>query len=102
MLDSEFFTSLDPTTRDKWTSRLHTAYSEGHRYYHTLSHIESMLHYLLEARAEIELSSLELNVLHLAVLFHDVVYMIPSEPGYNEVYSALVFQEYAKEADLVY
>lgn len=77
----EFKTSFD------CYDALYAAYSEKHRYYHTVKHIEAMLaHYdavkdLAERPAEVE----------LAIWFHDVIYKPFSKS--NELDSA----EWAKE-----
>jgi len=60
-----------------------------------------MLSHLEEAMTEIVLTQFDLQVLQLAILFHDVTYKIPSETGYNELHSALLFQKFATEASLV-
>jgi len=60
-----------------------------------------MLSHLDEAKSDTELTQVDLLILHLAILFHDVIYKVPSENGYNEIYSVLLFQEFATEASLV-
>jgi len=101
LFSAEVFSNLPFLLLDKWNSVLSRAYSEPDRCYHTLKHIESMLSLLDEAKSEIVLTQFDLQILQLAILFHDVTYKVPSETGYNETSSALLFQEFATEASLV-
>ena len=92
--------SLQSPLREEWIRMMNTAYSQSHRKYHTLTHVQSMLNQLQTIGKDFSLE--QLHLLRLAIWFHDVVYDIPSEPGYNECFSALTFQDYSRDARLVY
>lgn len=89
--------SLQSPLREEWIWIMNTAYSQSHRHYHTLTHVQSMLKQLPTT----DFSPKQLQILRLAVWFHDVVYDIPSESGYNESFSALKLQDYSRDARLV-
>jgi predicted metal-dependent HD superfamily phosphohydrolase len=91
--------SLQLPLHEEWISMMNTAYSQSHRKYHTLTHVQSMLKQL--QAIDKDFSSEQLQILRLAIWFHDVVYDIPSEPGYNECFSVLKFQGYVRDAGLV-
>ncbi len=63
-------------------SELHRRYSESHRHYHTLTHIDQMLSWL-------ESTGATSPALELAIWYHDIVYDPRSEK--NELLSADVF-----------
>jgi len=94
---------------DKWTSILNEAYTEPQRYYHTLAHIQSMLDALAENEHQLDasldhplLTRDNRMILGLAIWFHDAVYSVTTTtPGYNEIESALLFDTYAREMQLV-
>jgi len=91
--------SLQLPLREEWIRTLNAAYSQHHRHYHTLSHIQSMLDQL--QTIDMDFNSQQLQILQLAICFHDIVYDIPSESGYNESFSAILFEDYARDAGLV-
>jgi len=84
---------VDENVSKAWMTRLIRAYSEPQRHYHTIFHINSMLR-LLVLHSEI---CQQPNVIHMATWFHDCVYDPRGKD--NEVESALLFREFAKEAD---
>lgn len=63
-----------------------TAYSEPHRVYHDLRHINSMIAYIDEMVKFFSLSFVEGLDLHLAAWFHDIIYVPGSKD--NEHHSA--------------
>jgi len=69
-------------------------YSEPHRYYHTLPHIEFMLDHLSEIEREVE----NLTTVEFAIWYHDAVY--DPQRNDNEERSALLFQEAARHLKL--
>ena len=98
----EVFSELPSETRNKWISYLTYAYNQPQRHYHTLNHIHSMITELRTIKPGLELSSRELQILHLAIWFHDVVYDPRTKrPGYNEIQSTLIFGDYAQDVGLV-
>ncbi|KAK0206443.1 hypothetical protein DFS33DRAFT_1314671 [Desarmillaria ectypa] len=74
---------------DGWVDVILEKYSEPHRYYHNLMHLEAMLHCLQANKGHIHDSTL----LSLAILFHDVVYD-PKEQN-NEILSMKMFEKFA-------
>ncbi len=68
---------------------LHAAYSEKHRFYHSIKHIEAMLRQL-DAAKDLAEKPAELE---LAIYFHDAIYKIFSKS--NERDSALWAQDFA-------
>lgn len=99
-MDTEYQAfSLQSPLREEWIRIINTAYSQSHRNYHTLTHVQSMLKQM--QTIDNDLSSEQLQILQLATWFHDVVYDIPSESGYNECFSALTLQDYSRDARLV-
>lgn len=91
--------SLESPVGEEWIRMMKTAYSKSHRHYHTLTHVQSMLKQL--QMIDNNFSSEQLQILRLAIWFHDVVYDIPSESGYNECFSALTLQDYSRDVRLV-
>ncbi len=58
------------------SSKIAQSYSESHRYYHTIQHIEDMLYYMEETRKDTEFKldyKQDLRV-YFAILYHDIVY----------------------------
>jgi len=97
------------TLNDKWINILNGAYNEPQRHYHSLTHIKSMFDVLAHERQVKEppfdslLSSDDMLILHLAIWFHDSVYSVTTTtPGYNEIESALLFETFAQEMQLVH
>ncbi len=77
---------------------LHVAYSEQHRAYHTLNHIDKVLDELEEVENALRKykslpSRLHLNEIEMALWFHDVVYDIKRRD--NEERSARLAFEYS-------
>jgi predicted metal-dependent HD superfamily phosphohydrolase len=100
--DFDVFSELPSETRNKWISYLTDSYNQPQRHYHTLNHIHSMITELHTIERRLELSSRELQILHLAIWFHDVVYdPRTNRPGCNEIQSALIFGDYAQDVGLV-
>ena len=98
------------TLNDKWINILNRAYNEPQRHYHSLTHIKSMFDVLAQERRQLMeppfdslLSSDDMLILHLAIWFHDSVYSVTTTtPGYNEIESALLFETFAQEMQLVH
>ncbi len=61
---------LNATLRDKAWALLQTAYSEPHRHYHTLSHIEAVVAQFEALRSKFTAP----DAMLLALFFHDLVY----------------------------
>lgn len=81
--------SLDGLVRNgQSTDGLLEAYSEPHRRYHTLDHIDDMLASVAEMSASYDLPSHKSLSLELAVWYHDFVYEVGSVD--NEVDSAKI------------
>src|SRR5271170_4193731 len=101
LAEYQVFYTLSPRLRDRWIKVVNNAYNESHRRYHTLTHIRSMLRQLDVLAEETYFTPQQLQILQLAIWFHDIVYHVPSESGCNEVFSALRFQHFAHELKLV-
>jgi len=104
-MDEQYFRVFDGLSaklRKKWVEWLTNAYNESTRYYHILSHVRSMLDMLFSIAIPIELTSQGTRILQLAIWFHDVVYDSTAEPGYNEIKSTLLFDDFAQEINLVF
>ena len=90
-----------------WFQRLCQHYSESHRHYHTLMHLEEMFlyHDLLtqhyynnhgrQQHATEPMTELDQEAIVLATFFHDAVYNVHSVT--NEEDSAVLFQTYVQE-----
>lgn len=93
----------------RWVNRLTEAYNEQQRHYHTLTHIKSMIDLLALNEGQVNesldnhlLTRDNLQILRLAIWFHDAIYSVTTTtPGYNEIESALLFEIYAREMQLV-
>lgn len=75
-------------------------YSEHHRYYHNLNHIEDMLVLFQKVKDEYKKSGGKLpyaNEIYLATMFHDIIYNIKKDTKSNEVKSAEFAADYLKE-----
>ncbi|EDM27865.1 hypothetical protein LNTAR_00650 [Lentisphaera araneosa HTCC2155] len=70
------------------------AYSEEHRFYHTLEHIEFMLKVLHRNRH----SALYPKEVELAIIFHDIIYDVNSKT--NELQSAELAKEFLSSKDV--
>ena len=69
--------------------QIENTYSQEHRLYHNLKHIENMLRWVPEAKKELDY---ELPILVNAILFHDLIYLAKPVPkGYNECLSAIEY-----------
>jgi predicted metal-dependent HD superfamily phosphohydrolase len=105
-MDEQYFRVFDGLSaklREKWVERLTNAYDESTRYYHTLSHVRSMLDMLFSiAIPVVELTSQGTRIIQLAIWFHDIVYDSTAEAGYNEIKSTLLFDDFAQEINLVF
>lgn len=84
---SQRFLALGPANvAEKWLRDLEARYSEPHRHYHTLAHVEHMLELLPHADETVV----------AAVWFHDAVY----DGNANEERSAVLAREALQELDL--
>ncbi|PMD13482.1 hypothetical protein NA56DRAFT_651794 [Hyaloscypha hepaticicola] len=100
-ITTTFATLLQPfnplsTTIQKWTSVLLSTYSEPHRYYHTITHIYTMLQHLSSSLPMIS----NPTAVGLAIIFHDWEYIPHSPPRWNEEQSILHFSVFAEELNL--
>lgn len=87
-------TSLSDEATQKWLDCLLRRYSEPHRHYHTLNHVDAMLRGAREASVEVR----HPEVLRLAILFHDIIY--DPRRSDNEDASIDLFCAFAAEASL--
>ena len=95
------FAKLSSDLRDKWITILMKLYNEPNRHYHNLNHVRSMLDKSQSPRL-LKLESQQTQILHLAIWFHDAIYInISKHPGSSEIQSIFIFQEFAKEILLV-
>lgn len=70
MLFEEIYKELFEDLGDSEYLFIKEKYSEPHRYYHTLEHIEDCLQKLQEVSSIVE----NLNILKIALLYHDIFY----------------------------
>lgn len=82
----------------KWFHKIRVAYLESHRYYHSLSHIYSLLKELEEYLKKNTLSITDFHTIVYAIFFHDIIYDPKSDR--NEEDSDLLWQEYCKGMNL--
>lgn len=86
---------------DQDFNRVLERYKESHRHYHTLDHLDSMFHFIMD-RKEIISSPDALQVLFWATLYHDSIYNTSQGRSNcdtsNEDLSALLFQNDMSEA----
>lgn len=68
-----------------------THYSESHRYYHNLDHVQTLLVFIEEYNHLVQ----DLENLQLAVFFHDIIYDV--QRGDNEERSALVATQFLEQ-----
>jgi len=101
--ESEYaaFSGVESPLREKWIEILENMYSDPHRHYHTITHLKSMFKHLSTMPNVTEFTPTQLQILHLAIWFHDVAYKVPFDPGYNECLSAHVAERYALHVRLV-
>jgi predicted metal-dependent HD superfamily phosphohydrolase len=87
VLEPEFKSTLAQFTDDKslidslW-KEIHDHYTESNRHYHTLQHLQNMLHELERVKSEIK----DWHCIIVALAYHDVIYSATS--GINEQNSA--------------
>lgn len=77
-----------------WWSVISRRHSEEWRFYHTLSHVNAMMQLYHQWRERIT----DLNVVALAIYFHDVVYDPKAKD--NETQSILLFEKFAFDCNL--
>ncbi|MBT8263409.1 MAG: hypothetical protein KJO05_11345 [Bacteroidia bacterium] len=88
MLLTDHFKSLlksfnvTQSTIDTLWGEIETHYSEGHRYYHTLEHLDNVLKELIEVKDSIE----DWEVLLFSLFYHDIIY--DTQKSNNELKSA--------------
>ncbi|KIO28490.1 hypothetical protein M407DRAFT_243011 [Tulasnella calospora MUT 4182] len=101
-----FLNELDPRKEGstgalsaKWSERIVASYTEDHRFYHTLAHLEVMWANLGIGKEEADWwSSDQELVLKLAILFHDIIY--DPRANDNEEKSNELFIAFAQDANL--
>ncbi|MEM7562350.1 MAG: hypothetical protein AAF353_04770 [Pseudomonadota bacterium] len=79
-----------PDQSEQIYARLAAAYSEPHRYYHTMDHINYCLGQLDLCRSEVD----NADAIEMAIWFHDVIYQ-PGNPD-DERQSAALYADLAK------
>ncbi|KAG9017683.1 hypothetical protein FRB90_000273 [Tulasnella sp. 427] len=83
----------------RWAERIVVSYTEGHRWYHTLEHLEAMWTNMETGRQGFDWwTSDQEIVLRLAILFHDIIYDPRGKA--NEEKSNDLFQDFAREVNL--
>lgn len=70
-------------------------YKSSTRHYHTLDHVEYMLDNLDKYFTNLITEEEKLK-LELAIWYHDIIYIVQSEPSINEYESTLIFSEMAQ------
>ncbi|KAL4235559.1 hypothetical protein ACF0H5_003955 [Mactra antiquata] len=78
---------------DEYWMTIQTKYSESHRYYHTLKHLEDMFIHYDDIYDQLQSPVL----VALAIFFHDIIYE-PKRPD-NEEVSAELFKKFAEIFD---
>jgi predicted metal-dependent HD superfamily phosphohydrolase len=91
--DRWFLTYQGPAAIAFWDC-LEKHYSQPHRHYHTLSHLQ---HSFLELD-NLSLSSEDKQTISLAIWFHDIVY--DTQASNNEEQSTVLFREAARQLQL--
>ena len=74
-------------------------WSESHRHFHTLTHLERILKLIENDRDK--LSDIEYDILRVAAIYHDIVWL-PREDKYNVSESIEKFEEDFYDLDFVY
>jgi predicted metal-dependent HD superfamily phosphohydrolase len=100
-ITATFATLLQPfnpssSAIQKWTNLLLSTYSEPHRYYHTATHIYSMLQHFSSCLPQMANST----AVGLAIIFHDWEHIPHSPSGWNEEQSKVHFDVFAEELRL--
>lgn len=63
-----------PEIITRWWQQIHDSYSEPQRYYHTLTHIESMLNGLETMQLDGEsIETIDLDAIKFSIFFHECV-----------------------------
>lgn len=83
-----------PNILDEWWQRIHGAYSEPQRYYHTTEHIRAMCS-LLESVPAVLVQ--DRPTVLMAIFFHDIVYDPKASGGDNELQSILAWEEFTRD-----
>lgn len=86
-------THLYPDKADTWFSFIVSKYSEKHRYYHNLTHIQTLLQYTNQYASQLK----NIQAVKWAVWFHDIIYDPQSKE--NEVKSNEVWLSFAQETE---
>ncbi len=74
-------------------------WSEPHRHFHTLTHLERILKLIENDRDK--LSDIEYDILRVSAIYHDIVYL-PREDKYNITESIDKFEDDFYDLDFVY
>ncbi|SJL01882.1 uncharacterized protein ARMOST_05206 [Armillaria ostoyae] len=82
------------TANHVWAEVILEKYSEPHRHYHTLTHLEAMIRCLQANKGHIH----DPTSLSLAILFHDIIYDPKGQN--NEILSMKMFEMFATDKDL--
>jgi len=82
--------------QNHWWTLLETRYTEPQRHYHTLAHLNELYSCLQEFKEQI----VDIPAVELAIFFHDIIYNPRATDGKNEDDSAILFGDFAQDADL--
>lgn len=90
----------DTALSEVWFERLWQMHTDDARHYHTVVHLDEMIHFFQLLRDEGYPTSMSLDrarTILLAIFFHDAIYNVKSAS--NEEDSAILFEEFAFAAD---
>eukprot|EP00397_Hematodinium_sp_SG-2012_P063159 GEMP01086659.1.p1 GENE.GEMP01086659.1~~GEMP01086659.1.p1 ORF type:complete len:227 (+),score=48.43 GEMP01086659.1:128-808(+) len=79
---------------EEWWTTIEERHTEEWRHYHTLQHLQDLVHCTKEYEVE------NRNFVMLAIFFHDIVYNPQAPPGKNEDDSAELFEKFANTTQL--
>lgn len=90
---------LDQSLLDKWLMIVKTKYSEAHRHYHTLSHVNRLIS-LLEDNLSLKVDKTfnemdKYAIIYLSIIFHDLIYDPKSKT--NKADSIIMFDEFISD-----
>lgn len=86
-------------------AQLTTLYQQPHRFYHNLEHIHRCLRQMRLVKFESgeipeEFHEQSMNLLEIAIWFHDAYYIVGLPPGHNEENSAMLCESVLKDHNL--
>ncbi|MFW5794452.1 MAG: hypothetical protein ACOCV1_03105 [Bacillota bacterium] len=80
--------------------KLSEVYGEKQRYYHTMNHIINLYNLISKNPLGFNYSERDKYLLQIAAFYHDIVYDMRDSRSANEINSARVFLDYAKDFNL--